>query len=337
MNSEVKKSKREIISVGDKIIYLIDKGWVIPIYRVIYSICIGLLGIYIGIKGFDLLAGLLIIIFLLIFSVIEFLLGKSSDSIKEKTRLETMESVNVTLTALENDQNELEFKMALSSKTSSFLSGQIQRTIRTLNHLLSAAAKGELPQSEWVIKKKRIVENTLERMCLNFISITSKKFRKTEADVMFRSTYMTVDKLATGEEVLNYYAWFTPGGHQPRSASLGIFYRKGEGVAGIAWQRERVVIEDVFKNFTEWRDNYPGQGELYGSMTCIPVFTCTIHGKDDVIGIITIDTNLKGFFGHKDDKVMEDKISNWVRPYADYIAFTSIMAEIIKEFTEPES
>lgn len=330
MNLEEGTKKAET-SLSDKVIYIIERGWVIPVYRVIYSLLSGLIGVYIALNGFNAWAAIFIVFYLIIFGVVEFLLGKSIDSIKENTRQVTLSSAKTTFQKYEEEQKELEFKLSLFYKISLFLSGQLQRTIRTLNHLLSAASSGRMPQAEWVVKKKRIVENTLERMCTSFISTASKRSNLPEVDVMFRSTCMVLERGQNGHEYLVYYAWHTPGGHQPRSASLNICYRKGEGVAGISWQRERVVIEDAFKHGDEWKDNYDFQGELYGSMACIPVFTCTIDGKDNVIGIITIDTNIKGFFGHKNDKIMEDKISNWVRPYADYIAFTMVMAEIIKE------
>ena len=133
-----------------------------------------------------------------------------------------------------------------------------------------------------------------------------------------------------------YTNWYTPGNNEPRSKSEGKMFSKGEGVAGLAWKRQRVVIEDKFENGIEWKDNYEDQGKLYASMACVPVLTSLLKegSRDRVLGIITIDTNIEGFFGKKNDKDMEDRISKWITPYGSYIAFVIITVEILKRLKE---
>lgn len=329
-NQSKKQDHNPNRSTSKRLTQIIEKNWIVALFRIIFSANALALGAFIALNGLNGYSLAWLFASLLFFGLFEFLFHKTIEYVKEETKNATIESIQKTI----NEEKELlldyEFNMALFSMTSNFMSLQLQRTIRTINELLKTSETDLHQNKELIMMKDRIIADTLKQMCVSFITIAGQKYHIPMPDVMFRATYMIVKKDGNDEKLV-YYAWYTPGGHPPRSKSEGTKYKKGEGDAGLAWERERVVIEDKFKADKEWRENYQGQGRLYKSMACIPVFDCTINGNDNVIGVITIDTNIKGFFGSKDGKDMEERIANWIRPYGDNISFVTIMDCLISE------
>lgn len=326
-----KRSHGHSVNIRNNLRKILQKGWIVALFRIIFSANALALGAFIAKYGLNEYSLTWLFVSIVFFGTFEFFFHKTIEYVREETRESTLASVQRIVIEDKKMLDNIEFQMSLFSTTSNFISSQLQRSIRTINEILKARKKGLGPNKELIMKKDRIIADTLKQMCHNFTTITSFKYRMPMCEVMFRATYMIIIMHKKDEEKLVYYAWHTPGGHPPKSRSEGIEYKKGEGVAGLAWKRERVVIEDKFKVDKEWRENYEGQGKLYKSMACIPVFDCTLNGNDNVIGVITIDTNVKAFFRKKDDKEMEERIANWIRPYGDNISFVTVMDRLISE------
>ena len=172
-------------------------------------------------------------------------------------------------------------------------------------------------------------------MCGTFVANASHGEHMAIPEIMFRATYMEVRK---GEETglfLEYIAWCTPDGHAPRSKSENVTYKRGDGVAGEAWKRMRPVIEDEFKQGADqnWVDNYPDQGTKYKSMICVPVLRSDLQANVEVLGVVTVDTNIKRYFGQKGNKDDEERGGEKIRPYAEYISFASTISDLGSEIT----
>jgi hypothetical protein len=139
----------------------------------------------------------------------------------------------------------------------------------------------------------------------------------------FRATYMEVVGPADNEKLV-YFGWHTHDGNKPKSMSRGDFFRKGEGDAGRAWKEGRAVIED-FKEKRHWKQNYENQSSNYKSMVCVPVVKGFGNDMSEVIGVITVDCLVPGFFGTTDDRPAEDHAASVISPYGTYIAFVSAL------------
>ena len=178
------------------------------------------------------------------------------------------------------------------------------------------------------IRKVPMINDALTKLCESLSAIAGKSLQIPLPQAWFRASYMEVQG-AGDDEKLVYVGWHTLDGSPPRSMSLNKTYRKGDRCAGIAWKRDRPVIEDAFDDGHEWQDNYEGQGKNYKSMISVPVRKG--HGNDmgTVIGVITVDTQIDRYFGKKNDRAQEDRIASMIQPYGTYIAFVSEMEQAI--------
>jgi len=316
-------------------------------FRIAYTLFVITITVLISKEGFNRLSFFIIVSFVLIIIPLEIynkteMKNLIASKMEHKFQLERnkFESEQSRLRSIVTD---LSSNYTLFYKTTEFLYAQLDRTVRTFNEVIAKLSSNKDVEIDidLIMKPSRIIDLTLKQICDNLTNIASIKYGILSPEIMFRSTFMMkkrVEIRGNKEERLVYTNWCTPGNNEPRSKSEGKIFKKGEGVAGLAWKRQRVVIEDKFEKGKnrEWKDNYPGQGKLYASMACIPVITSLIEkeSREDVQGVIKINTNIKGFFGKKNDKDMEDRISKWITPYGSYIAFVIITVEILKRLKE---
>lgn len=292
-----------------------------PLYRVAAAVIIAAVGYFVheGIIGFTIF---LLVLYLVLVGIIEVLLTKTRNERTKEIRNETQK--------IEAETRKIEVDLDRFSSSTEFLITRFRNTTDFLSDAFPSDRNGSRVWAYRAKRKTEIIGDTLHEMCRILRSTASRLRDMPETKITFRATYMEV-VMAREEEVLQYLAWYTPDNTMPRSASEGKHFRKGEGCAGIAWERGKVVIEDRFEDGHEWKNNYLEQGKKYKSMACIPVLK---QATAKVIGVITADSNLEGFFGKKNDRDDEEEIGRMVQPYAQHIAFVSVLDELLKTIDE---
>lgn len=294
-----------------------------------------LIGFSMGFEGFRATSAALLVAYMILFGVLEAALAQSIDVREEAARkageAEAKKQIEAEIQRRKIADSEAERYAAACECISNYL----QKANRGLNSIfLKLQSEPELSFPD--IKKLIIINDMLQEMCVAFRNNYCKLHEQKSFDVMFRATYMEVHSIPTNgsTEILEYGAWYTPDGSAPRSMSQGVRYQKREGVAGIAWERKQPVIEDRFEDGKEWKNNYPKHGARYKSMVCVPVLLGDTGGQDTVIGIVTVDTSIPGFFGSKDSRPDEQAAGAMIQPYATYIAFVSVFDKIANAITE---
>lgn len=202
-----------------------------------------------------------------------------------------------------------------------FLTERLRRNTGAVS-ILRSGDSSMIANAKGSIARIPAINETLKYLCNSLSAICSKTQNITRPDAWFRATYMEVQGPPDNQSLV-YMGWHTLDDSPPRSMTLNVSYRKGEGCAGLAWERSRPVIEDDFKDRHEWKENYTQQSTNYKSMICVPVLKGYGTNTGDVIGVITVDTQVDHYFGKKDDRTEEDRISRMIRPYGTYIAFIS--------------
>jgi len=181
--------------------------------------------------------------------------------------------------------------------------------------------------------KEDMINSALHDLCTSLTAIAAKKLQVALQEAQFRATFVEV----RGEDHtarLEFVGWHTWEDAPPRSMQMRKVFRLGEGCAGLAWHRNRAVIEDEFKDGHEWRDNYEGQNKKYKSMISVPVRSGYSDTGEQVIGVVTVDTQLAGYFGKKGDQQAEDRASAMIAPYGTYIAFVCALDGSVAKMKE---
>jgi hypothetical protein len=225
---------------------------------------------------------------------------------------------------------DLEARLNMTSAAVGFLVTSYRRTTKKIHEQLASLAAGKVSSQE--IQKVTIINDVLREMCNALKEEASLSKGASISDLSPKATFMEVTGPPSVEE-LRYIAWYTPSAAPPLSCSKKVGMRRGVGCAGIAWERGRPVIEDQFRDGREWHDSYPGQGALYRdrgmSMVSVPVAAAVDH-EYRVIGVITVDMNVTGFFGSKGSTADEERAGRWLGPYAEYISFVYVLDELVK-------
>lgn len=330
-----KDRRRGLIAAGQRPIgaraRLVTQAWFLPAFRVIEMVLLAIIGYFVGDAGLSSLAGLggfLIFAYVIVFFTLELFFTKTIEDVEEvvekRLRDSIVDEVEVARAARVRAETELDFHF----EGRRFLSARLKKTTRGITDVVAMVAKGEgAAVALQTVKKRAIVDETLGELCSVLRATLAKQEGKSLSDVMFRATYMEVTGAKGGEELV-YFGWCTPDGRAPRSQSEGKTYKRADGCAGLAWQRKRPVVEDKFEG-PEWKDNYPDQRKQYASMACVPVVQGDTAGNDEVIGVITVDTNVPGYFGDKNNRSDEDVAGEKIGPYAEYIAFISSVEQLV--------
>lgn len=213
----------------------------------------------------------------------------------------------------------LESSLNIANAGVAFLVSTYRQTTRAIASQKRSTDSGTLLVRD--IKKFQIIVDALRNMCHAVKESASLERNVPISDVIVKATFMEIVTAASGHQQLEYRAWCTPSDAPPRSASEQKTFEKREGCAGLAWHRQRPVIEHEFTG-EEWTDNYKDQGDIYRtqnmSMISVPVVRLDDH---TVLGVITVDINLKEFFGQKNQKDAEERAGRWFLPYTTYISF----------------
>lgn len=270
-----------------------------------------------------------VLIYVTVFLVVEHLFADTSARMRKRVEREVTDGHNAALRAIECKLLDVSTELELYWGAQQKISFRIGKTAETIAAIVKMSAEGVSRERSTLVKKDAIIDEALGDLCEVLESTTSKRRGILRPESWFRATYMEVRDFH-GTERLAFIAYHTPDGAPPTSMSKGITCLRGEGDAGIAWDTRRPVIEDNFQNGHGWRDFYPGQGRKYKSMICVPVWRGSRDMAADVIGVITIDTRIPGFFGKKDDQEDEDRFAGIVRPYSSYIAVISALTDALK-------
>ncbi len=287
---------------------LIELRWPVAAYRLINALILIGLGVLIERAS----AATALVSFLsygLVSFIIEYGLAETSTDIERRAN----EAAAVKMSRLTAE-------LEAYADAEKFLTDRLRRNtgavsvLRSGDRTLIGAATGS-------IAKQPAINETLEDLCGSLSAICSKTLNIPRHDAWFRATYMEVEGPANDQK-LGYFGWYTLDGNYPKSMSKGVKYIKGEGDAGAAWETGRPVIED-FKSRVQWKENYEHQSANYKSMICVPVVRGYGKEANEVLGVITVDTQVDEYFGKSGDRTQEEKIARLIRPYGTYIAFIS--------------
>lgn len=295
---------------------LVDTRWPVALFRVANALVLVTLGVMIEHAAIATVVAFFIC-YAVAFGGAEYALAETSKDI-ERRLSDSAEQKNTFLAT------ELETYAAAES----FLTDRLRRNTGAVS-ILQRGDPELIPAATQSIAKLPAINETLRDLCESLGAICSKNRMISRPEAWFRATYMEVQG-PPGDQTLAYIGWHTLDGTQPRSMSMNIVYRKGEGCAGLAWERNRPVIEDDFKDRHEWKENYAKQGTNYKSMVCVPVLKGYGSDMGEVIGVITVDSHVDHYFGTKDDRAQEDRISRMIRPYGTYISFISAVDSAVR-------
>jgi hypothetical protein len=296
---------------------LVERKWPVALFRLLNAIVLLALGTMLEHSSVA-TAVVAILSYAVTFGVIEYGLAETSKDIERRVK-----------EAAQQQNQRLSMDLETYAAAELFLSARLRRNTEVVSILqsgdpelirIATQSSGKLPS----------INGTLRDLCETLSAICSKNLMIPRPEAWFRATYMEVQG-PPNDEKLVYIGWHTLDGSPPRSMSLGVTYRKGEGCAGLAWERNRPVIEDDFRDRHEWKENYPKQGTYYKSMICAPVLKGYGSDMGSVIGVITVDTHLDRYFGRKDDRAQEDKGASMIRPYGTYIAFISAVDSAVRD------
>jgi hypothetical protein len=295
---------------------LIEMRWPVAAYRIINAVALVALGAMIEHAAHSTVA-VVFIVYFLVTVVIEFGLSETSKDIERR------------VSELADERNRrLATDLETYAAAENFLTTRLRRNTGAVS-VLRSGDRELISVATGSIAKLPAINDTLRDLCESLSAVCSKNRGIPRPDAWFRATYMEVSG-PTEDQRLEYFGWHTLDGSPPKSMTLGITYRKGEGCAGAAWEKSRPVIED-FKDRHEWKENYPHQSSNYTSMICVPVVRGYGNNMGEVIGVITVDTHVDLYFGNKDDRTEEDKIARSIRPYGTYIAFISAVDGAVKD------
>lgn len=307
--------------------WMIDKRVPVAIVRAIF----GAVAIVIGallISSTALQDVLYILGYIILFLLSEYLFVETSRDTRARIERDIRQQYDAQLTTDRQRLNAIAAQLELYWGAQQKISFRIGKTAETIAAIVKLTLNHPSGLSPVVLKKEAIIDEVLGDLCDALESTTSKSRGILRPDSWFRATYMEVREI-DGAERLAFIAFHTPDGVMPTSMSRNLTMARGEGDAGNAWQTRRPVVEDLFKNGHGWKELYTGQGQKYKSMICVPVFRGTRDMANDVIGVITIDTRVRGFFGAKDNQEDEDRFAGIVRPYASYICLISALNDAL--------
>jgi hypothetical protein len=296
---------------------LVDARWPVALFRIVNVLLLVTLGVMVE------HAALATVIVLFIFYGVAF-------GLAEYVLSETSEDIERRVSEIAKQQNlYLVTEMETYAAAEAFLTDRLRRNTGAVS-VLQRGDPELIPAATQSIAKLPAINETLRDLCESLSAICSKNRLIPRPEAWFRATYMELQGPPEDQKLV-YIGWHTLDGTPPRSMSLGVTFRKGEGCAGLAWERNRPVIEDDFRDRHEWKENYPKQGTNYKSMICVPVLKGHGSNMGEVIGVITVDTHIDHYFGTKDDRAQEDKISSMIRPYGTYVSFISVVDDAVRD------
>jgi hypothetical protein len=289
--------------------WALEKRWPVLLFQTLNGTCLFFLGKAYA-QGVD--AAVLFVggaAFVLVFGFGQYLLVETPKQIKDRLARAAADSVAA-----------ITMQMDTFFTSENFLLSRMRKMIEVL-----AALQADQPNVLQMIARQSLVKEdllnaALRDLCGNLTAIAAKTLQVPLQKAQFRATFMEVQGEGS-EEKLVYVGWHTWDGSISRSMKEGVTMRRGEKCAGLAWQRGRVVIEKEFKDGHEWQNNYSGQNLKYKSMISAPVRRGYSYDPENIVGVITVDTQLDGYFGEKDDEQQEKRWGAMAQPYGTYIAF----------------
>lgn len=301
----------------------IDEGWLQPIAHIASSVIVAICGWMLSKSdGIVSVAVLLLALYVVIMSVFEIAMAKTRSEVIEEARDAANAETQEQLDEINGKLSNTGFDLDISSQSIGFLVRRNQKNALRLYGIRDCESIDQVFNRLVNFDRKTEITRSLRSLCHTLLSSSATRGLGTRASIMFRSTYMELTTTEDNHKVLSFFAFFTPDSHVPRSMQEQVTYEKRQGCAGLSWDRQRPVIEDSFADGKEWVNNYAGQGTLYKSMVCVPVSFSDGDSIGEVKGIITVDTNLEGFFGKKDNRTDEERVARWIRPFSDYISLT---------------
>lgn len=283
---------------------LVEMRWPIAAYRVISACVFVALGAMIEHAALPTVLVTFFSYFLLSF-LVEYGLAETTKEIEQRVNELADEKSRRLITDLET-----------FGDAEKFLTERLRRNTGAVS-VLRSGDRAMIAVATGSITKQPAINETLRDLCESLSAVCSKERMISRHEAWFRATYMEVQ----GDK-LKYFGWHTLDGSPPKSMSENIEYRKGEGDAGEAWETGRPFIED-FKDRIHWKENYSHQSSNYKSMICVPVVKGFGKEMSEVIGVITVDTQVELYFGRTGDRAQEEKVARLIRPYGTYIAFIS--------------
>lgn len=307
--------------------------WFTPAFRVFEGVTLAVLGALL--PNNPALVGSFLAIMFVFFLFMEVLLYQTEEDIRVSASADAREQAQQQIQAIEDSHRveltkyrerlrHLRFRSEHYESASVFLVSMLQEFLNRSN--IIAVVGADRHPNPTPFYNRGDIRRALHQMCKGFqdyVRIDRWGQELPSESIFFRATFMEV----VGEPPkLVYRDWYTPDGREPRSVSAGKTFELGKGVAGKAWERKRPVIEDFVTRGgdpedAEFTENYPGQRSQYKSMVCVPVVVTLEDAGEHVLGVITVDTNIDGFFGEKGNRDDEQRDGSWIRPYADFIAF----------------
>ena len=308
-----------------------DDGWLKPSVNGVATVIVGISGYLLSLgPNIQAIAIILLILVMILMFVVELAYAKTIKMLKKEALKEAKEEMKENKRAQDEILKKAQFDLELESETIGFL----VRNTNFLNKIIcESITNHKIPNLLHGIEAfngPATISTALYGLCHALVNASTILGYGTRASIMFRSTYMKVTKNESGDEILAYYAYYTPDNLVPRSMIEGKTFQKRSGCAGICWDRQRPVIEDAFVDNKEWINNYPGHGKLYQSMVCFPVIRY-LNKEQKAIGVITVDSNISKFFGIKDDRNDEQIVARWIRPFADYVLLIESYIELLQE------
>ena len=289
-------------------------------YRAVNALAFALLGVMTD-HASNVTLFFAFVVYLPISGFMEWLITENAAEIEKRIQHEVDARVEEKMHRLETDAE-------LYAGAQNFLSTRLRRNTGAVT-VLRSGNRQLIGVGTSSIEKLPAINETLRELCDSFSAVCSKTYKVVRPDTGFRATYMEVQGPLDNEK-LTYFGWHTGDGNQPKSMSEGKFLRKGEGDAGLAWAKGRAVIED-FKDKRHWKENYENQSSNYKSMVCVPVVKGFGNDMSRVIGVITVDCLVDGFFGKTDDRTAEDHFARLINPYGTYIAFIAALDAAIED------
>ena len=301
--------------------WALEKRWPIALFQVLNGVYLFFLGRAYAEKADPAYIIMAAIIYVIIFAFGQYLLVETPKQIKERAD-RVAQQARAFLTK----------QMDIFSTAEKFLISRLRKMIEVLSTLQNAEPGAIRRVTTQNLSKQDLLNAALRDLCNSQTAIAAKTLQVPLQEALFRATFMEVQGTGSDEKLV-YTAWHTWEDLPPQSLKKGITFRKGQGCAGIAWDRNKVVIEDAFKPGHEWQNNYEGQNQRYKSMISVPVRK-GYGDADSIAGVITVDTQLPGYFGKKDDQQEEAKISAMIQPYGTYIAFVCVLDGAAAKFKE---
>lgn len=341
-----------------------DKGFLPTVYSVGFGVFLaaqGLLFRYPDVPG-SLITTFYIIALITLFTL-QMQYARSKSQLETEQYERAHKVYQKKLQDEEAKRREAEAEMEKNWAGKEFLSKRIGNNLEMIESLIGANSEKLKEISSNELKKVRIINETLSDLCNNLQAVASKHTDTLFSEAWFHATYMEIQscRVSTDDQGqplytpidrekdtndkdngqlvprLVYVAWHTQNGLQPASMSLKRTLGEDQGIAGQAWRFRRAVVVPDPEHDDRWKQHYPGQKQSYKSMVCVPVVRGDQGGRLHVIGVVTVDTYINGYFGSADTRPDQDRAASVVIPYANYIALISTIDRRVHECIQGDS